>query len=924
MVCNISPRHKGQNNFPTNVGFQFLKLTQGNDSARIVLCLISIIGTLASKGLSMASQRRSSGGRYQKRDSVIRRFFKIVFSKYLLIPIVLFGIFGLGVLYYYYERYSAIIDAGLSGDIFVRSSGIYAAPMPIRMGSSVKINDLLAHLKRIGYLERGTTKNEKRGQFSIRGNVLEIQPGTDAVIDGEKAFRPLRVTFSSNGIQSINDLKSSEQLTSAELEPEMISSILNQDREKHKNIEFKDLPQHLVEAICVIEDQQFFEHYGVNWRGILRAFIRNTEEGKITGGGSSITAQLVKNFFLTKEQTYKRKLAEAYLAVLLERRLPKEQIFAMYCNIAYLGQRSGFSINGFGEAARSYFDKDTSQLSLAESCMLAGIIRSPNHYAPFKYPDRAKDRRDFVIQTMLEEGKITASEAAKAKATPLGLKGSGGGRLDVSEAPYFVDYLMKHIERNYDDGSNSMKSLRFYSTIDLDLQRAAYQAVTHHISGLEKVFAKRKGGVAGLQTALVAMNVKTGEVLAMIGGKDYQTSQFNRATEAKRQPGSVFKPFVYAAAINTAEYGGDIITPATLLMDAPKTFTYGFGQEYTPGNYGDTFSNKNISVRDALVYSKNVVTVDLAERVGFSEIARLAEKAGLPRPPSYPSMALGVAEATPLQIASAYTMFANQGRRVAPTPIRRVTSATGATVDAPNKDSRQVISPQVAYVMTSMMQDVLDRGTGARVRQMGFKATAAGKTGSSRDGWFAGYTPNLVCAVYVGFDDNSDLKMTGGEAAAPIWAEFMSKALSLRPELGGGFEDPGGVVTLDIDPATGQIAKNGQANLRHELFIQGSEPGDASREGEEEPEEEGGSPELQKPDATEPSSPSRGGRNNPGEISELIDERARANSALFEVCVDTGLLPVENLCTRTARRRFKFGDEPQRFCSRAAHQRRGL
>src|SRR5438128_1405407 len=228
-------------------------------------------------------------------------------------------------------------------------------------------------------------------------------------------------------------------------------------------------------------------------------------------------------------------------------------------------------------------------------------------------------------------------------------------------------------------------------------------------------------------------------------------------------------------------------------MDAPKTFTYGFGQEYSPGNFGDTFSNKNISVRDALVFSKNVVTVELAERVGFSEIARLAEKAGLPRPPSYPSMALGVAEASPLQIASAYTMFANQGRRIAPTPIRRVTTAAGATVDVPSKDSRQVISPQVAYVMTSMMQDVLSRGTGARVRQMGFKAIAAGKTGSSRDGWFAGYTPNLVCAVYVGFDDNSDLKMTGGEAAAPIWADFMSRALALRPELGGDFADPGGI-----------------------------------------------------------------------------------------------------------------------------------
>ena len=872
----------------------------------------------------MAPPRRSSGARYQKRESMLRRFFGFIFSRFLLIPLFLLALVGVGVLYYFYERYSAIIDAGLSGEVFVRSSGIYAAPMPIRAGSSLKINDLITHLKRVGYLERGTTKNEKRGQYAIRNNSIEIQPGNDAIIDGEKAFRSLRVTSGNNGIQGISDLKSGEQLSVAELEPEMISSILNQDREKRKNIEFKDLPETLVEAICVIEDQQFFEHYGVNWRGILRAVIRNTEEGRITGGGSSITSQLVKNFFLTKEQTYKRKLSEAYMAVLLERRLSKEQIFAMYCNIAYLGQRSGFSINGFGEAARSYFDKDISQLTIAESCLLAGIIRSPNHYAPFKYPDRAKDRRDFVIQAMLEADKISASDAAKAKASPLGLKGNSGGRLDVSEAPYFVDYLMKHIERNYDDGSNSMKSLRFYSTIDLDLQRAAYQSVSRHITSLEKVYAKRKGGIEGLQTALVAMNVKTGEVLAMIGGKDYQSSQFNRATEAKRQPGSVFKPFVYATAINTAEYGGDVITPATLLMDAPKTFTYGFGQEYTPGNFGDHFSNKNLTVRDALVFSKNVVTVELAERVGFSEIARLAEKAGLPRPQTYPSMALGVAEASPLQIASAYTMFANQGRRIAPTPLRRVTNSTGATVDVPNKDSRQVISPQVAYVMTSMMQDVLNRGTGARVRQMGFKATAAGKTGSSREGWFAGYTPILVCAVYVGFDDNSDLKMTGGEAAAPIWADFMSRALALRPDLGGDFADPGGLIALDIDPATGTVAMNGATNTRHELFIAGTEPGKKATEGEETTDPDKPPTEPQKPDAADPPAPNKGQRANNGGIAELLDERTRANSALFEICADTGLLPVENLCSRTIRRRFKLGNEPQQFCTKAAHQRRGL
>jgi penicillin-binding protein 1B len=835
------------------------------------------------------------------------------------VPAFLLGLLGVGVLYYYYERYTAIIDSGLTGDLLVRTSGIYAAPKPIRSGSSLKAADVVGHLKRLGYLELGTSKNEKRGQYSLRGNVLVIEPGSDAVIDGEKAFRSLRVTFNNNGIQNISDLKSGERLTATELEPEMISSVLNEGREKRKNIDFKDLPPHLVEAICVIEDQQFFEHYGVNWRGIVRAFIRNQEEGKIVGGGSSITSQLVKNLFLTKEQTYKRKLAEAYISILLEQRLTKEQIFAMYCNIAYLGQRSGFSINGFGEAARSYFDKDVAQLTLAEACLLAGIIRSPNYYAPFKHPDRAEERRNVVINEMLRLHKITPAEADRAKNAPLGLKGSGGGRLDVSDAPYFVDYLTRQVERNYDDGTGSKKTLRVYSTIDLDLQRAAYQAVTRHMTGLEKVFAKRKGGTDGLQAALVAMNAKTGEVLAMVGGKDYQVSQFNRATDARRQPGSVFKPFVYAAALNTAEYGGEVITPATMLMDEAKTFSYGFGQEYKPNNYGDKFSNKPITVRDALVFSKNVVTVELAERVGFSEIAKLAEKAGLPRPQTYPSMALGVAEASPLQIASAYTMFANKGRRVAPLAIRRVTNASGATVDLPIREGRQVLSPQVAYVMTSMMKDVLDRGTGARVRQMGFRAIAAGKTGSSRDGWFAGYTPNLVCAVYVGFDDNSDLHLTGGEAAAPIWADFMSRALALRPEFGGDFEDPGGVMTIDIDPTTGMVAQSGSENFRHELFIEGTEPN------RKEPDNENDSDPMAEPPESKKAPPLEGQTGaRPRQVAQSLDAATQRNTLIFEVCADTGLIPSEKICTRTVRRRFQLGQEPYQFCTKAAHQKRGL
>jgi penicillin-binding protein 1B len=865
------------------------------------------------------SSARSRGSKRAQHVSLPRRFFGLLFSPFVIAPLIVLTLVGAGVLFYYYERYTALIDAGLRGDIFVRSSGIYAAPLELRAGGGMKTADLVAHLKRVGYLERGTTQNEKRGQYAVRGNTVEVTPGTDAVIDGEAAFPKLKVSFASGGgVQSITDLSSREQLTRAEVEPELISSVINQEREKRKIIEYKDLPQHLIDALVTIEDRQFFEHPGVNWRAIIRAFVRNYQSGETREGGSTITQQLVKNFFLKPEKTLKRKLAEAYISILLEHRLTKEQIMTMYCNQIYLGQRGGFSINGFGEAARSYFDKDISQLTLAESAMLVGIVRSPNHYAPFKRPERAKDRRNFVLEDMAVAEKITREEAEKAKQAPLGVK-SVTGRLNTSDAPYFVDYLTKYVENNFEPNADSLRSLRIYSTIDAGLQQAAYQAVTKHMAAIEKMLAKRKGGTAGLQAALVAMNAKTGEVVAMVGGRDYAASQLNRATEAKRQPGSVFKPFVYAAALQTAEgYGSDVMTPATMFLDSPRTFDSG-GKDYTPGNFGDTYTNRYMTLRDALVQSKNVITVELAERIGFSSVASLAARAGLPRPPTYPSMALGVAEATPLQVTAAYTMFANAGRRVAPTPLRRVTTGAGTTVYTPSKDSREVISPQVAYVMTSMMQDVINRGTGTRVRQMGFTGKAAGKTGSSRDGWFAGYTPNLVCVVWVGFDDNSDLKLTGGATAAPIWGEFMAKALQLRPDLGGDFSDPGDISTVEIDPATGMLAQAGTPNARPELFLKGTEP---NHEPPAQPEMNppGDEPQEERAEPQEAAPPARPIRSGAALVSTSHDSPL-SNTVTLEVCTDTGLFPVTNVCKTTARRRFALGREPRDFCSAKQHQR---
>src|SRR5215475_13682423 len=545
------------------------------------------------------------------RQAPFKRAYYHATSRIIIAPPLIIGLILIGAFFYYYNRYSAIIDAGLRGDIFVRSAGIYAAPLTIRDGSATRLSDVLAHLRKLGYQQGPAVANDKRGHYSTRNNVIEIYPGSDTKIDGDKAFPNLRVTFARNGesVQKMVDLDNQQQLGQAQIEPELISSVVNQEREKRKIIDYKDLPKTLVDGITSIEDRQFFEHSGINWRGVLRALSRDFQTGEIKEGGSSITQQLVKNFFLKPDRTWKRKLSEAYMSFILETRLSKEKIMEMYCNQIYLGQREGFSVNGFNEAARSYFGKDVSQLSIQESALLAGIIQSPNRLSPFTHADEALKRRNKVLDDMVDAERITIDQAAAAKKTPLGVVVAKSQGVDAADAPYFIDYLTRQVESQYDERDGSLRSLRIYSTVDMQLQQVAFQAVSTRMAEVEKLFAKRKGGTAGLQAAMVAMNPKTGEILAMVGGRDYAQSQLNRATEARRQPGSVFKPFVYAAAIAAgADNPTNPITAATTFIDEPKTFQTGSGP-WSPSNYGDNFAMGPVTVRDALVQSKNVVTV---------------------------------------------------------------------------------------------------------------------------------------------------------------------------------------------------------------------------------------------------------------------------------------------------------------------------
>jgi penicillin-binding protein 1B len=855
------------------------------------------------------------------------------------IPAAVITLVVVGLLGYYYTIFSERIDKLLRGEVFTRSAGIYAAPKQIRAGDGLTVEDLIAGLKRAGYVERAQQADTARGRFNVEGTNVEIEPSKDSKIDGRAQFAHARVQFGKGGktVAAIGDLDANgAKIQSAWLEPELISAVAGPQRERRRVVGFNDLPDVLVKAIVTTEDRDFFNHYGVNFRGILRAAIRRYDADPSSflsrQGGSSITQQLVKNLFLSPEGSVKRKVSEAYMSIILETRLEKKDIFALYCNEIYLGQRSGFSIKGVGEASEAYFNKDVTALSLPEAALLAGMIRSPNRYNPYKYAQVAFERRNQVLKSMVEAGAISEVEAARAMATEVKLA-PAKGRIDASEAPYFVDYAQNQLADIIADTS-AAERLRIYTTIDMDLQRAAYAALVKQLAALDKVQSKRFPA-GTLQAALVAMKADTGEIVAMVGGRDYEKSQLNRATDAMRQPGSVFKPFVYATALNTAyDPVPRLITAATVYKDEATTFSSG-GQQYSPGNFGDHFSNAEVTVRDALTRSLNVVTVKIAEEVTVSRVMGLAAKAGLPKAKvNYLAHALGTNEATPLQVASAYTAFAQLGTRVTPVGISRVTTGSGTTIAAPQGQKNEVMRPQVAYIMDSLMKDVVNRGTAAKVRARGLRANVAGKTGTSRDGWFAGFTPNLVCVVYVGFDDGSDLGMTGGDSALPIWTDFMSAALQAHPDWGGDWQEPPDIEHVDIDPHTGMLAGPDATEKRSEIFVKGSAPTAESPE----PDESATPEELTPPDADVPlpdatpgpvyvppfnvdPSPTPARRPAPPARSEDDEEGSSRLTGTVTLDIDptTGLIAAPT-CPVIRTQTFRIGTEPHKRCGPQYHQ----
>jgi penicillin-binding protein 1B len=739
----------------------------------------------------------------------------------------------------FYYSYAGLIEQRLHGERERTVPRVYARPVELRQGQLLSQPDLVARLNDLGYAQRA--RLEGPGEFTITRSVVALMPRTGRFAGKaiEVTFPPLpsprggRAPMPRRGIRGIE--VGGRRADTVRLDPPLLTALMTSGaREKRRHVALDAIPERLRQAVLAIEDQSFYSHPGINPFRLAAAVFTNTFGGSDTPvGNSTITQQLARMFFLSDEfnaelqsgergrtlGSYWRKAREGIMSLVLEQRASKDEILELYLNDVYLGQRGSFAIHGVAEAARIYFGKDVANLSLSEAAVIAGSILYPG--SPFNNPKRAADRRTSVLRAMAGEGYITEDAAMRASREPLQVV----SRAVDNEAPYFVDMVAGQVAEAFPGLTARTGQVEVHTTLDLNMQRAALEAVRVGLAQVDEVLARRRRKPSqNAQAALIALDPRTGEVLAMVGGRSYNTSQYNRATVARRQPGSTFKPFVFLAAFEqAADEGRTDLTPASLTLDEPATFTFD-DQVWEPKNY-DEYDGE-ITWRQALAMSRNLGTIRVGEEIGFDNIATVWRRVGVGTPPKgYPSITLGVFELTPLEVAQAYTLFVNGGAVRPLKAIDHVAAGGKELKPAPGKP-RFVARPETTYLVTNMMRSVLNEGTGAAARGNGFALDAAGKSGTTndlRDAWFVGFTPELLAVAWVGFDDNQPLGLTGSQAALPIWTEFMKMATPGRVPT--EFQPPSeGITFVQIDRDTGKLAAPGCPRTMTESFLTGTEP----------------------------------------------------------------------------------------------------
>ncbi len=694
---------------------------------------------------------------------------------------------------------------------------VFGAPFLLKPDLDLTSAHMLDRLQQLGYR---AVEHPVRAPGDYRSTSSELDIYLHEVPDLHVRSSAVRLVLEQGRATRVVSLEHGGDLFPVYLEPQLISGLRGESRQVREWLPFAKASVRFVDTLLAIEDRRFFSHPGIDPVAVGRALWRNVVRGDVVQGGSTITQQLAKNLFYSPRRTFTRKLKESIAALVLEAKYQKRDILESYLNEIYLGQVGSVSIYGVGEAAHRYFGKRVDELSMSETALLVGMIKGPNTYSPLKNPALAKQRRDVVLGRLREQGLLTEEDWQTAINTPVQVMLP---QETLADAPFFVDYLLRQTEEAV--GAPLPDGVKMYTTLDPILQHTAADALS---AGLAKLEAQHPGLNARdetLQGAIVVLDPATGAILAMAGSRDYRASQFNRAVQARRQPGSLFKPLVYLAALEARrEQGsGQPVTAVTRLKDEPVSFESSAGT-WSPQNYDRQFHG-TVSLRTALEQSLNVPAVKLAQAVGTKRILQTAQSLGIRSPlADNLSIALGTSSLSLLEITSAYGVIANGGVAVTPTALQSVLTGEGDSLWHHTPERRQAVSPQAAYVVTSLLKGVVERGTAAKAKTMGVRGIVAGKTGTTdgyRDAWFVGYSTDYVVGVWVGFDDEEPLRLTGAQAALPIWADFMRQTLSPVPK---DFPIPPGIVTREVDPKTGQLATSRCPERMVEVFIEGTEP----------------------------------------------------------------------------------------------------
>lgn len=701
---------------------------------------------------------------------------------------------------------------------------IYADITPLRPTQPMLADELLEKLDRLGYRE--VERLAQPGEYLRSEGGVDLYTRAFTHPTGEYPAEQIRVTLSKAHIDTVVSLREARPLERAALEPELLTSVLSEQLENRSPVTLQQIPQHLQDAVVAAEDSRFWHHPGVDPLGVARAIFRNVKSKGVSEGGSTLTQQLVKNYFLTSERTYKRKVREAFMALILDARYSKKEILEAYLNDIYLGRNRSISILGVGEASRFYFGKPVSEITIAEAATLAGMIPSPNNLSPFNNPEASMRKRNTVLELMLKQKKINQAQYDEAKSAKLPRK-PFRRRSGLTSMPFYVDRVLDELAKDYGIDDVKGRGLRIYTAIDLNAQDAAARVLETSLQSIEKRNRKLRTHDPELQGAIVHIDVPTGEIRALVGGRNYERSQFNRALKSKRLVGSLFKPFVYLTAFEPS-LSGQNITPATQVDDTRFVLKRRWSEDWSPRNYDGRYMGK-VTVRMALEHSLNAASVRIGLACGIDPILKTVRTLGVQTElDDNPSILLGAAGIPPMEMAEAYSTIARQGQRMPPRAIRFVTDDRGkALAGAGDVKPVQVFPQRDVYLLTHVMQGVVDRGTAGSSRSMGFRKVAAGKTGTTndkRDAWFIGFTPQTLALTWVGFDDNDPTGLSGSDSAVPMWTRYMLAVTAGEPKV--DFAAPPGITFTDVDETSGGLATPSCPRnvIVREAFKQGTEP----------------------------------------------------------------------------------------------------